>query len=163
MIELTSEAFREHAIPLIYKTMGKVIGDDAITSPIFKDEKREGWTGWGLWDKKVLVGLCGLWEPKGETVGKIWLSYFAVHPDYQRRGIGKWMLEQMEAEAKRRSKIYLFIETYQHPLFLKANAFYAKNGYVVGGYLENNKPDNTTLIYYKKNLFDSLLKRNNNG
>lgn len=97
----------------------------------------------------ALVGLHHYaWGP-GENV---WLAWFAVHPDYQRQGIGRSMLAFIETQARTRGYRKLFVETYAHPDFDKARKFYEASGFQRAGDINNYLPGGEDMIVYVKAL-----------
>lgn len=67
-------------------------------------------------DGKKVVGCCALyvtWSGLAEV------KALAVHPDYQRKGLGKWLLETTIQEAKKLGVETLFTLTIREGLFKK--------------------------------------------
>jgi len=66
-------------------------------------------------------------QPKKLNISKYGILSIAVHPDYQRRNIGKKLMEEVELDAKEKGskKIRLTV----HPNNQKAIIFYEKNGW----------------------------------
>lgn len=97
-----------------------------------------------------LLAITGLhhyaWGPKEN----VWLAWFAVHPDSQRQGIGRSLLNELEQRARASGYRKLFIETYDHPDFAKARQFYVACGFErvgeIGRYLSG---DENMLVYMK--------------
>jgi ribosomal protein S18 acetylase RimI-like enzyme len=98
---------------------------------------------------KGLVGLHHyIWGP-GENV---WLSWFAVHPDHQRQGIGRKLLRSIETIAGRKGYTKFLVETYRHSDFDKARAFYTQNGFKETGQISDYLPDGSEMIVYGKKI-----------
>lgn len=82
----------------------------------------------------------------------VWLAWFAVHPDYQRRGIGRRALTELEARAREAGYRKFFIETYDHPDFANAQRFYKACGFVQDGRIPNYLPGGEDMLVYSKML-----------
>lgn len=99
-----------------------------------------------------LYGLTGLhhylWGPEHT----VWLAWFAVEPNLQRQGHGSGLLAAVESIAVARGYQRLLVETYNHPDFAGARAFYQARGFTrVGGiadYLEHG----ADMVVYGKSL-----------
>ena len=100
----------------------------------------------------VLCGLVGLHVYRWGPVENAWLSWFAVHPDYQNKGVGSKLIAEIEKQATALGYRKLFIETYNGAEFEKARNFYSKMGYSASGEIEDYLPDNTAMVVFKKNL-----------
>ena len=100
----------------------------------------------------VLCGLVGLHYYRWGPVENAWLSWFAVHPDYQGKGLGGFLINEIEKKAVESGYRKLFVETYNSAEFEKARNFYIKMGYSKPGEIEDYLPDNTAMIVFKKNL-----------
>lgn len=146
MIELSTEQCQILALPLIKLTMGEEIWTKA------KDEFSDSDVSdlWGLFDGDKLITICGL----GGIISKkkVWLGYFAVHPDYRNEGLGIRCLIFVENIAKMRGYKWIIVETYQHPTFELAIRLYKKLGYKEVGYLADYLEDDSDIIYLRKVL-----------
>jgi len=100
----------------------------------------------------VLCGLVGLHYYRWGPVENAWLSWFAVHPDVQGKGLGSFLISEIEKKAVESGYRKLFVETYNSAEFEKARNFYIKMGYSKSGEIEDYLPDNTAMIVFKKNL-----------
>jgi putative acetyltransferase len=70
-----------------------------------------------------LVGVGG-WSPDGQARELAWLRYLFVHPDSARQGIGRQLVEQVEASARGRGKAGFRVWS-----SLNATGFYTALGY----------------------------------
>ena len=79
-------------------------------------------------DKKKIVGVCGYYHQKvaPEVYG---ISWFAVDPEHQKRGIGSLLLETVEKKLKNMGGRKAMVYTSNWKVFKDANVFYKKRGY----------------------------------
>lgn len=73
------------------------------------------------------------------------ISMIWVNEEWRRKGIGKELMQQAEAEAHKRGCLYARLATSQY----QAPGFYEKVGYVLYGKLENCPPGEISFYYYK--------------
>ena len=96
-----------------------------------------------------LVGLHHyLWGPEQN----VWLSWFAVEPSLQRQGHGSALLKAIESLALDHGYRKFLVETYAHPDFTSARAFYASQGFSEVGRISNYLDDGCNMIVYGKEL-----------
>lgn len=99
-----------------------------------------------------ILALAGLhnyiWGPREN----VWLAWFAVARDYQRKGLGSRLLDEVQKLAVKMKYKKFFVETYDNPVFEKARAFYQSQGFVEAGVVDNYLPDGSTMIVYEKQL-----------
>ena len=90
--------------------------------------------------KSLLVATGALWKVNSGTVE---LKRLAVHPDYQRRGFGRQMLQTLEHRANllQYNKIILDTSTRQ----IAARSLYEAEGYIMDS-------REAGLFYFSKNL-----------
>ena len=104
------------------------------------------------WQDDELCGLVGLhhyrWGPPANT----WLSWFAVHPDCRRRGIGKRMIDYIQHVALILGYSKLLVETYDSVEFAEARRFYDKQGFKQLGQIEKYIDDKVAMLVYGKRL-----------
>lgn len=149
MIPLSLVQVRQYAVPLIYETMGSVIGKHAEES--WKPEDCSEQTDvWGFFDKDVLMGIGGI-GPE-QTTRKVWLGYFAVKPKYRGKGLGYKILDFVTKEVLSRGYDEIYIETYNHPIFKVACHVYEKWGAERVGYLKEAMDDGSSILYFRKKL-----------
>lgn len=103
-------------------------------------------------DEKQVVALVGLHHYEWGPEENVWLSWLAVQPIYQRKGIGRALLKCVEQIAKEIGYLRLFVETYSHPDFRIAQMFYKACGFEKAGQINNYLPDYNDMIVYKKDL-----------
>lgn len=99
-----------------------------------------------------LVALTGLHHYEWGPPENVWLAWFAVHPDFQRQGIGRQLLTAIEQLAIRQGYSKLFIETYDHPDFDRATKFYEACGFQQVGMIDHYLSDAESMIVYLKPL-----------
>jgi len=117
------------------------------------DPARKYYSAWlSSDDGNALCGLVGLHYYRWGPVENAWLSWFAVHPDYQNKGVGSMLIAEIEKQAIASGYRKLFIETYDSVEFEKARNFYNKMGYSPSGEIEDYLPDKSAMIVFKKNL-----------
>ena len=143
MIALSVEQCNELVLPLINLTMGKEIG-------LQHEYEFASSDSWGLFDGDILTVVCGLGGCILED--KVWLGYFAVHPDYRNKGLGTRALKFVEDVAKEKGYKSILIETYEHPTFIQALKLYKKQGYKEIGYLADYLSDDSEAIFLRKQL-----------
>ena len=90
-----------------------------------------------------LVGCSGYVENEG----KLWISWTAVLPEHQGLGIGKRLLQKCFACLPNKD---IYVETYEHPAFFNAIAFYLKSGFRLCGYLDDYLLDGSKVLYFKR-------------
>ena len=76
------------------------------------------------------------------------LKRMRVHPDFQSRGFGQAILDELEKRAKRLGFKKIVLDTSKG--WIKAQKFYKKNGYIEIGRNKLNKRYNA--IFYEKEL-----------
>jgi GNAT superfamily N-acetyltransferase len=95
-----------------------------------------------------ICGLVGLhryvWGPEEN----VWLSWFAVQPEYQSKGAGSALMDAIKKHAIKAGYKKFFIETYEHPTFEKAHLFYKAHGFRKIGRVEDYLPDGSAMIVF---------------
>jgi GNAT superfamily N-acetyltransferase len=131
------------ALPLIRATMpGDVRVEAAEDLSV-----NAGCTLYGYYTDNALIGVCGWWFD-----GRVyWLSWTAVQPNYQRRGIGQALLDVVIRDVYDYAND-VYVETYEDPAFYSAVRFYWKNGFKLCGYRENALESGATAFFMKKTL-----------
>ena len=71
------------------------------------------------WDKKTLVGVC---RSLSDFAYVTYVSDLAVHKNYQRRGIGKQLLQHVQEKSGLKCKLVLLSNT-------QANSYYPELGF----------------------------------
>lgn len=76
------------------------------------------------------------------------LKRMRVHPDFQRRGFGQQILDELEKRAKEKGFKKMILDTSKKSF--KAQNFYTKNGYIETG--RNDLDERYNAIFYEKKL-----------
>ncbi len=97
-------------------------------------------------------GVIGLHRYRWGPSENIWLSWFAVEPELQGQGIGKWMLDKIEQIIREKGYKKLFIETYRHDTFNRALAFYQRQGFLQVGQIDSYLMDGSDMLVFVKSL-----------
>lgn len=141
----------KHIVPIIKKTMGEEKANYAIASfnhTLLRENNDSVWYIAVFNDEVVgVIGLHGLTQ-----LPDVWLSWFAISPEYQRKGIGSLLMEYIQVVAREYGCKRLFIETYVHPDFVNALMFYRKMKFNVVGIFTNYLSDGSPSLTYGKDL-----------
>jgi len=86
------------------------------------------------------------------TFGSFDLYWIAVHPDFQRFGIGRELLRRSEHAALEMGCRRIYIETSSRELYRPTQTFYLHCGYVQEAVLEDYYAENDGKIIYVKKL-----------
>ena len=113
-------------------------------------------------DERIL-GLVGLHHYEWGPEENVWLAWFAVHPEHQRKGIGRSLLDSIEKRAVTEGYTKLFVETYDHPDFAKAQQFYQSCGFGKVGQIDDYLPGSQSMVVYLKNLASSAPSISSGG
>jgi len=76
---------------------------------------------------RVLGFAC--WGPRDLAMHAFDLYWIAARPDAQRRGIGRLLMEAVEAQAGARGGGWMWVETSDTPTYVGARALYERRGY----------------------------------
>lgn len=129
-------------LPLVEKTMpGDVYQNCIDVIDHYQNDRKL----FGYYKDNRLIGCCGYVILEHKT----WISWTAVEPDYQSKGIGRQLLRHTLAYVDAES---IYVETYEHPAFFSAIQFYLKNGFRLCGFMENHLKDGSSILYFKKKL-----------
>ena len=95
---------------------------------------------------KKLLGLCSAWL----IIDELHLTYIAVHPLHQRKGLGKFLISDLIKRSKslRTNQIYLEVKDTNEP----AKAFYKAMDFKTIGNRPNFYKDGSNAIILKKTI-----------
>lgn len=99
-------------------------------------------------DNGQIYGLVGLHRYIWGLEENVWLSWFAVYPDHQGKGIGSALMDAAKEHAARAGYKKLPVETYDGPTFEKARRFYRARGFSETGRIENYLTDGSAMIVF---------------
>lgn len=154
-----------HAVSLIRRAMNPAEGRYAERTLEFHFGCRrlgvdDGRFLYVLADDPTLVGIAGLHHSPWGPLENVWLSWFAVDPEFQGKGYGLSLLDQMIRLARKWGFQRLFVETYSTPEFARACAFYAAAGFTLAGTIRSYLPGGGSMLAYYKNLCPLLYEPN---
>lgn len=107
--------------------------------------------------EKVVIGVVGLHQYRWGPDENVWLSWFAVSPDYQGQGIGKWLLSEVTQLARNKGYRKMFIETYQNQTFQRAIEFYQNQGFRQVGSISRFLPDESDMLVFMLSIDDQIV------
>ena len=99
-----------------------------------------------------VIGIVGLHHYRWGPEQNIWLSWFAVRPDQQRKGVGQWLFTEMCKQARKKGYEKVFIETYQHATFDRAVKFYQQQGFREVGRIARYLADGSDMLVFQLNI-----------
>jgi GNAT superfamily N-acetyltransferase len=100
----------------------------------------------------AVTGLVGLHHTIWGPEENVWLAWFAVDPDCQGRGLGRWLMAAIEKVALDKGFGKLLVETYEHEDFAKARRFYEGAGFREAGRIAEYLRDGSAMIVYAKHI-----------
>lgn len=104
------------------------------------------------YNSSSICGLIGLhrqiWGPKEN----VWLSWFAVDPEHQGKGIGSKLIGLITAKVRQAGYKKLLVETYSSPTFEKARSFYKAKDFSEIGWIEDYLTDGAAMVIFGKEI-----------
>lgn len=98
-----------------------------------------------------LAGFCHA-TPEAMTDGCWNMRALAVRPVYQRQGLGKALVQALEARLRAEGQRLLLVDTSGSDGFAKARAFYAKSGYSAVARIRDFWAEGDDKITFRKSL-----------
>lgn len=80
------------------------------------------------------------------------IYWIATDPQYQGRGLGKWLLHIAEDDVKNNGGGIMYIETCSRPLYEPTRQFYLKCGYTIEGVLKDYYADGDSKCIFSKRI-----------
>ena len=99
-----------------------------------------------------IVGVTGVVHYLWGAPDAVRLAWFAVLPEYQRQGIGRWLMDQTVELSKRLGFRQLLAETYSDDRFARARSFYERYGFEYAGRVSNYPKKNVDMLVYRIDL-----------
>jgi ribosomal protein S18 acetylase RimI-like enzyme len=103
---------------------------------------------WGFYVKDQLIGCSGYYYEDG----KYFISWTAVRPENQGKGVGQRLITYVLEEIKKHGGTRVGVETYENPMFFNAIMLYLKNGFRLCGFKQNYLRDGSTILYLAREL-----------
>ena len=146
-----------HAVDLIMHAMNRQEADWAIRAFDFyfscqKNKIDSAREYYAAWCDEILCGLAGLHHYRWGPPDNVWLSWFAVHPRYQRQGLGSELINYIMDIANRQGYKKMLIETYSSEEFAVARNFYQRHGFEQTGKIERYIDDDIAMLVYSKRI-----------
>lgn len=101
---------------------------------------------------EAIIAITGLHHYSWGPPENVWLSWFAVAPEFQGKGLGKMLLQKTCELAKARGYGKMFIETYSSPTFERACRFYNSQGFKRVGEIAGYMSDGADMIVFGRIL-----------
>jgi len=99
-----------------------------------------------------LRGVVGLHHYHWGPPENVWLSWFAVDPEFQGAGLGSQLFESATRLARDLGHRRLFIETYSSPTFDRAVRFYRRHGFRQAGSIEGYLPNGAAMLVFSRRI-----------
>jgi GNAT superfamily N-acetyltransferase len=144
---ITASAYPEYGLrarTTVNKHFSRIKHDDDDGRSYFVAERDE-----------VITGVCGLHHYEWGPSDVVWLGWFHVHPDYQRKGIGKTMMEHVCRTAEARGYRRLFVEVYENDELAKGRKFYDRFGFELYGRVEDYEKEGVAMLIFGRPLQNS--------
>ena len=105
-------------------------------------------------ETKKLIGLCSAWL----VIDELHITSIAVHPEYQRKGLGKFLISDLikRSPSLRTNHIYLEVKNTNEP----AKAFYESMGFKIEGNRSNFYKDGSDALIFTKRLNKNSKRKN---
>lgn len=100
---------------------------------------------------RCIVGAGGVWALKHDPF-LARLDWFMVDPNYQRKGIGTFLIRFIEKTLKQRKIRIILAETSGGRQYEAAAAFWTKNGFREAAKIPNYWEDGSACLYFIKRL-----------
>lgn len=113
----------------------------------------DGRTYWILELKDEVIGIAGLHHYAWGPAENVWLAWFAVAPELQRKGFGTRLLNRVQEAAHNKGYRKLFIETYSSAEFHAARSFYLANGFTDVGRIASYLPSGEDMVVFGRTLY----------
>ena len=102
-------------------------------------------------DKKI-IGVTGVVHYLWGASDAVRLAWFAVLPEYQKQGIGQWLMDQTVGVSRKLGFRRLLAETYSDDRFARARSFYERYGFEYAGKLANYPKMGVDMLVYRLDL-----------
>jgi ribosomal protein S18 acetylase RimI-like enzyme len=101
---------------------------------------------------KEIVGVTGMVHYLWGAPDAVRLAWFAVLPEYQKQGIGRWLMDKTVEMSKKLGFCQLLAETYSDDRFARARRFYERYGFEYAGKITNYPKKNVDMLVYRLDL-----------
>lgn len=120
------------AIPFLQE-----LGNNSISETTLKERLLEmatqNYKCLGIYNNAKIIGVCGMWFQTRHYAGKsVEIDHVIISKEYQRKGIGKLLMEYVYEYAKKSSCNWVELNTYVHNF--PSHKFYYNEGFIAKGY-----------------------------
>lgn len=106
---------------------------------------------WVAEEKGKVIGVSGLYQWRAYPADTAWIGYTAIHPNWQRKGIGRKLIEFMIKEVKKKGFRLLLLEMTSSEENEKKN-FYFNLGFKEEGRIRDFWGKGVDQVYMSKKL-----------
>ena len=110
----------------IRASLDKTVADQYDDMGRFKNREY-----WCVLNETQVIGMIGLMEMDEDKKTTDWVSWFCVHPDYRKQGVGAQLIDHLCEISIGRNKEFLKLWTSDAPNEKDAQALYEKKGFKV--------------------------------
>lgn len=144
---------------LVARSMNEIEGRFAKRTIDFhfscQDQGIDDGRSYFIWKQQGEIrGVTGLQNYIWGPAENVWLTWFAVEPVLQGKGIGTRLLEMTEAAAWEKGYRKFFVETYSGEDFARARKFYTARGFTEYGRVKDYLPNGDSMVVFGKGLLD---------
>ena len=126
--------------------------DDMISDYFANKDSQDFWFTYQE-KEPISIAYCA---PERMTEGTWNLYLIAVHPDYQRKGIGTSMVRYIEQILAERGERVLLVETSSLDSFERTRTFYYKCGYEKEAQIREFYQAGEDKLIFRKSLTDTI-------
>jgi ribosomal protein S18 acetylase RimI-like enzyme len=124
---------------------------DDLLRGYYGDRVKSGYNFFSFRDGDRVLGFTA-WGPRDLSERGYDLYWIATRPDAQGRGVGRALMNRVEAEVKARGGYWVLVETSDTPMYAPARRFYESCGYQRAVVLPDFYRDGDGLVVYTRRV-----------